>query len=132
MNRFILPCIYAVLLLTAGAAQSAVAVRRPLLTTPPVLRQTPTKPICIDDQGGASRQGDYSWTSRASDGAAHDCTPYGCNLATGLCRTSAANTNQCRPGYSWWAKDNSCSQCGPDNYMDATTHSCKQGNANPQ
>jgi hypothetical protein len=114
-----------------AGAQSAVAVRKPLIAAPPAMRQVPLKPMCVDDQGAMSRPGDYSWTSRASDGTAHDCTPYGCSLATGLCRTSAATTNQCRPGYSWWATDNTCRQCAPGDTVDAQGR-CVQANPNPQ
>ena len=131
MNRIFALCAGAVLLLASSAAPAAVAVKKPLIAPPSALRQMPARAVCTDEQGGALAAGDSSWTSRTSDGVLHDCTPYGCDQSKGLCRTTAANTDQCRVGYNWWARDNSCSQCGPDNYMDPATHTCKQGNPNP-
>ena len=126
MSRIAALCAAAVLLLTTSAVPAAVAIRKPLVTAPAALRQAPARPVCLVDQGAAANPGDTSWISRASDGTTHDCTPFACNVATGTCRTKASNTNECRSGLTWWAKDNSCSPCGPDNYMDEATHTCKQ------
>ena len=131
MNRIAAICACALLFACVTDAQAGVVVRKPLVTAPAILRQAPPKPVCTDDQGAVSRPGDYPWTSRTSDGVSHDCTPFGCNMDTGLCRTSAANTNQCRPGFSWYAPA-SCSQCGPNSYWDDAAHTCKQGIPNPQ
>ena len=126
MNRLIAICASAVLLCAMGAASAAVPAKRPLATAPAALRQAPARPVCLVDQGAVAQPGDTSWISRASDGTTHDCTPYACNVAAGTCRTKASNTNECRSGLTWWANDNSCSPCGPDNYMDDATHTCKQ------
>ena len=132
MKRLVALCVSAVMLVTFGAGSGAVLIKKPLVAPPAALRQMPAKAMCTDEQGGTTAAGDSAWTSRTSDGVLHDCTPYACDAQKGLCRTRAANTDQCRPGFNWWAKDNTCSQCGPDNYMDTATHTCKQGNPNPQ
>ena len=125
MKRILAICACALLTLAAAQAQPAMTGRKPMVTAPAALRQTPAKAVCLRDDGTVSQPGEYPWTSRTSDGVSHDCTPYGCNMATGLCRNSAASTNECRPGWSWLAPSG-CSRCGSDAYWDDTTQSCKQ------
>ena len=123
MNRIIALCACAFVLAGMTGAQAGVIVRKPLLNAPMAPLPRPAKPICTTDQGTPSSAGDYSWTTRTSDGVSHDCTPYGCNMATGLCRTSAANTNECRPGYTWLTP-NSCRLCANGAYWDTTQNKC--------
>ena len=123
MNRIFALCACAFLLAGMSGAQAGMPARKPLISTPTAPRMMPAKPVCTDDQGKLSTPGDYSWTSRTSDGVLHDCTPFGCNMATGLCRTSAANTNECRPGYTWYTPA-SCRLCPDGAYWDTTQNKC--------
>lgn len=123
MNCIIALCASAFVLAGMSGAQAAVVARKPLISAPAHPRLIPAKPVCTGDQGTPLSAGDTSWTSRTSDGVLHDCTPYGCNMDTGLCRTSAANTNQCRPGYTWLTPS-SCRLCANGAYWDTTQNKC--------
>lgn len=41
-------------------------------------------------------------TSRNSLGVSEECAPMGCNEIDGRCRTTAAKTDHCAPGYALW------------------------------
>lgn len=54
--------------------------------------------------------------SASSAGASNDCAAsgYTCEPVSGLCRTSAANSDQCAAGHSWCVYGNRCVRSAAD------------------